>query len=214
MSATKSGSEIVNLSYNQLEEATEVLAEAFRHDPLMQYLMSHLGEDYSRCLQEFFRFPCEIRLDLNWPLLGVTSDKRLQWVAGLSLPEEKPWPASLQEKHRQLAELMGTRGSERLEHYGSIVGENITRQTHIFLGAPGVHPRAQGQGLSRALLDHIHAMSEAHPTSTGVALDTDTAVNVSLYQHFGYEVNYQTTLEELDVWCMFRPNGAAGGDAS
>ncbi|MFQ5795461.1 MAG: hypothetical protein ACE5JP_10490 [Candidatus Bipolaricaulia bacterium] len=72
----------------------------------------------------------------------------------------------------------------------------------------GVHPETQGKGHRRALLNAIHALSEAHPTSIGVALDTENPVNVPLYKHFGYRIVKKTKLDDVDVWCMFRPNGA------
>ena len=68
--------EVVDLTIDKLEEATGVLASAFYNDPLANYLMADLGDDFPGCLSEFFRFTCEIRLDLGSPFLGVVRDGR------------------------------------------------------------------------------------------------------------------------------------------
>ena len=51
-------------------------------------------------------------------------------------------------------------------------------------------------------------MSAAHPVSRGVALDTETTANVSLYEHCGYRVTAQSRLEDVPIWCMFRLDDA------
>ena len=56
------------------------------------------------------------------------------------------------------------------------------------------------------MLDAVHALSEAHPISTGMTLDTENAANVPLYAHCGYRVIAKANLEHVDVWHMFRPN--------
>ena len=55
------------------------------------------------------------------------------------------------------------------------------------------------------LLDEVHKLSQTHPICTGVALDTETPANVSLYEHLGYSVVAETDLEGVPIWCMFRP---------
>ncbi|MFQ6030451.1 MAG: hypothetical protein ACE5Q6_23500, partial [Dehalococcoidia bacterium] len=146
MSTTRPAAEIIDLTYQHLEEAAEVLAAAFYDDPLLNYLLAGLGDDFAGCLQEFFRFTCEIRLELDGPIWGAVSNGQIQGVACLSLPDEPEWTPSLGDKLQRLRQCMGPLGSERLERYAGIVGESTTKQTHIFLGALGVHPRAQGQG--------------------------------------------------------------------
>jgi hypothetical protein len=49
-------------------------------------------------------------------------------------------------------------------------------------------------------------MSESHPDSAGIWLDTENPRNVPYYQRFGYEVRAHSTLDGIDVWGMFRPN--------
>lgn len=75
----------------------------------------------------------------------------------------------------------------------------------------GVHPKAQGRGYGRSLLDAVQALAQAHPAAVGVALDTENPANVELYQRCGSELTVQTTLDTLDVWFMFRANAPDAG---
>jgi len=210
MSAIESTPEIVDLGHQDLERAAEVLASAFFNDPLTNFILADLGKNFPGCLREFFRFTCEIRLELDWPLWGVVSNGRLQGVACLSLPEASEWPSSLVEKHQALKRRIGRQGSDRLEKYSQIVERNTTDHPHVFFGALGVHPRAQSLGLGSLLIKRVSALAESLPTSTGVALDTEKSVNVSIYRHFGYRVTAQEQLEDVKIWCMFRPNESPG----
>ena len=71
-----------------------------------------------------------------------------------------------------------------------------------------VPSRYQGQGLGRALLDRVHALSRARDDSPGVTLTTEVASNVELYRHVGYEVVGRGTIAPgLDTWGCTRPTG-------
>ena len=77
--------EITVLDRVSLNEAIGVLSKAFANDPMMQYIFGPSIAAYSRSLYEMFRFSCEVRLMLNWPLLGCWDARcRLVGVAGLS----------------------------------------------------------------------------------------------------------------------------------
>ena len=63
----------------------------------------------------------------------------------------------------------------------------------------------QGQGLGRALLDRVHALSRERDDSRGVTLTTEVESNVELYRHVGYEVVGRGTIAPgLGTWGMYR----------
>jgi ribosomal protein S18 acetylase RimI-like enzyme len=70
----------------------------------------------------------------------------------------------------------------------------------------GVHPNFQRKGYARALLEVLHARSEAHPTSIGVYLETANPQNVALYKYFGYHLKAQVNINGVENFIMFRPN--------
>jgi ribosomal protein S18 acetylase RimI-like enzyme len=78
---------------------------------------------------------------------------------------------------------------------------------HIHLNMIGVSRAAQGSGLGRKLIDHVHLMSRQDASSQGVTLTTEDPANVPLYEHFGYTVVGQTRVSPtLGAWGFFRPD--------
>jgi ribosomal protein S18 acetylase RimI-like enzyme len=70
----------------------------------------------------------------------------------------------------------------------------------------GVHPNFQNKGYARALLETLHARSEAHPTSIAVYLETAKEQNVAFYKYFGYHLITQVNINGMKNFIMFRPN--------
>src|SRR5688572_25795573 len=109
--------EITDIPPARRDEAAEVLTEAFLADPLSRHLFRDSPAPYQDCLRELFRFSCSVRHELDWPLKGALLDGRLMGVAGLSLPEDKEWPPSLQAIYHNFKEFIGPQASARLEEY-------------------------------------------------------------------------------------------------
>jgi ribosomal protein S18 acetylase RimI-like enzyme len=201
--------EIIDVPRERLDEAVDVFARAFENYPLMRHFFAGSGEDYGRQVREAFRITCEIRMTLNDSVKGILDeDGRLVAVACANHPEKKEWPASLEQSFATFEERMPSQAIERLNQYVELGTKHDLEQPHFYLVAIGVRPDAQGQGYGRALLDEVHRMSEDHPFSTGVALDTETISNVPLYEHCGYGVTARDRLGDVDIWYMFRPNEA------
>ena len=71
----------------------------------------------------------------------------------------------------------------------------------------GVRHDEPGKGYARLLIHAVHDLSLNDPSSDGVALTTETAENVPLYEHFGYRVVGHEQLDGLETWMMYRPDG-------
>jgi GNAT superfamily N-acetyltransferase len=198
--------DVANLTWEHLDDAVEVLAAAFVADPLMRYLFQDRSSGYRGHLNELFRFSCEVRLHLRWPLLGVMDGNRLVGIVGVSEPAEKAWPPALIEAYDRLKSHIGVSATDRLEKYSDAPKEYLPSGPYYHVGIIGVHPRAQGKGYGRVLLDSVHALSDVHPTSVGTALDTESATNVRIYERLGYRLVGSTRVDDLDIWCLFRPN--------
>ncbi len=208
MTITHSSIKVIDIPPKRLDEAVEVLVHAFENYPLMHYILADQGAAYHDSLHEFFHFSCMVRLELDWPLLGSVNGTQLVGVAGLTEPETKPWPPGLVQAYDELKALIGAHAIDWLERYARLTDEYLPAHPHYYLGFIGVHPDARGTGYGSLLLNSLHVLSEAHPASTGVYLDTEHLANVSLYKHFGYHVVGHGKLNSVDVWCMFRPNRA------
>ena len=211
MSTDRTSNAWIEIGPGSLNAAADVLALAFENDPLMRYVFSG-SATYSVHVREAFRFVCEARLELGWPLIGTTSDSGLTGVACLSPPEERVWPASLVKKYDRLQSSLGYESFNRLGRFSRLSRKHAPAQGHYYLAAIGVHPEFQGRGLSRVLLDGVKEMSESHAASTGVYLETALQENVTLYEHFGYQVIAKDKLDAaVELWYMFRPNKSSNG---
>lgn len=100
-------------------------------------------------------------------------------------------------------------GVERWERYPALADRHRPAAPNYGVGVIGVHPDYQGQGIGGRLLDAVHARSLAHPTSTGVYLDTENPASKRFYERCGYRTIAHERLDgAVDIWCLFRPNDA------
>ncbi|MBW1911604.1 MAG: GNAT family N-acetyltransferase [Deltaproteobacteria bacterium] len=188
METSKGQSTITHLDRTHLSAAISILADAFNNDPMMNYLFAPSISSYSRSLHEMFRFSCEVRLLLGWPLLGCwNSQNQLVGVAGLSLPGDADWPPSLQQVYRELQTCIGEKSSGLMETYSRLADTNRPKEPHYQLGMIGIDSKQQGHGYGGELIKVLHGMSEDDPFSTGVWLDTENPRNVPWYQKYGYQ---------------------------
>jgi ribosomal protein S18 acetylase RimI-like enzyme len=97
-------------------------------------------------------------------------------------------------------------GSMHLWQSLRILERHHPPEPHYYLMLLGVHPNFQRKGYARALLEALHARSEAHPTSIGVYLETAKEQNVALYKYFGYHLKTQVNINGVENFIMFRPN--------
>jgi GNAT superfamily N-acetyltransferase len=199
---------LIDITQDRLEEAVEVLMSAFEHSPLMRWFFADNEACYLVRLRALIQRECRVQLARNWPLKGIVKDTRLVGVASIIPPEtlHSPFPASLWATAAAFFSFIGTQATNRLAAYDQFSEEYRPDEPHFYLSTLGVRPEGQGMGYAQILLDAVHLLSQAHPTSTGVALCTGNPANLPLYQRCGYQLRGQATLDSLRVWCLFRPN--------
>lgn len=186
--------------------AIDALCAAFADYPVMRYTLADAGEDYEDGVRALMSFFCHKRLVRGWPVLGVRADGEVVATALISEPSDEPPPPALAALRAELVERIGRDAIARLERYEHDSSLDAPDEPHYSLGVIGVHPDHQGRGLARVLLDELARMSERHPSSTGICLNTEVADNVPFYEHMGYRVIGRRTVETLEIWCMFRPD--------
>lgn len=201
---------VVTLSRAHLDEATEVLTQAFLADPLMRYAFADWGAAIATPLRALFSFSCEVRYELDWPLFGVAHDGRLAGILGVTEVDDKPWPATLAAIYDRFVEAIGPASAARFGRYPGLADPHRPTVPNYGVGVLGVYPSAQGRGLGRRLLDAVHRLSAVHPTSTGVYLDTENPASKAFYERCGYRTIAHERLDDtVDIWCVFRPDDAS-----
>jgi ribosomal protein S18 acetylase RimI-like enzyme len=78
-------------------------------------------------------------------------------------------------------------------------------EPHTYLIMLGVHPEFQGQGVGKKLIEWVVEMSRSIPGCKGVALDTEEAGNVKIYESCGFTVHGESSVDDLPVWVLWRP---------
>jgi ribosomal protein S18 acetylase RimI-like enzyme len=193
---------IIEISSDRIDAAVEILTLSFQNYPLTRYFLS--GQENQ--LKDLFRLCCDWRFALQWQLVGVLNCDRLVAVACLTEPDIDLDPELMMEVNEKFRSVLGESTVARLEKYNRMQDEHRLPEPHFYLQLFGVDPNEQGKGYGRILLEEIHARSQAHPTSIGVCLDTETSENVELYQYLGYRVTTKTQIDGVNIWCMFRPD--------
>ena len=202
--------EITPLNIKDTKKINEIISNSFENYPLLEYFF---GDLYKQSIKHLSQLICDEASEDNKLLLGAFADGNLQGIAYISLPclsqseennndtESTPTPLE-----KEFATAVGEKALMRIEAYSNLKKQNKPSSPHFYINTLGVNPQNQGKGIGRAILSHIHQMSEQHSDSLGVALDTQTEQNVGYYQRFGYIVSATANLDNVKNWFMFRRN--------
>ncbi|MEL7242390.1 MAG: GNAT family N-acetyltransferase [Cyanobacteria bacterium J06573_2] len=200
------------LTTKHTERIIEIITDGFENYPLMKYFF---GDSHRKPLQHLSQLICDETFEDGNDkrlILGAFVEENLQGVAYISLTipqneennydtEKTPAPSE-----KKFATAVGEEAMMRIEAYLNLKKANKPSFPHFYINTFAVNPQNQGKGIGSAILSHIHQMSEQHPDSQGVALDTQTQQNVEYYQRFGYSISNTAELDNVNNWFMFRPN--------
>lgn len=191
------------------DEITDVLCEAFFDYPVMRFVLGGRAgyPDRLRTLVGFFVVNRVAREDL---MLGIADPSgALVGVALVNLPTPRKAAAWLEQRREAVWAELGAGERARYEAFGAATGQFEREDPHHHLGMIGIRRAHQGRGLSRQLLEEVHAVAGRDAGSSGVSLSTELPRNVGLYEHFGYRVlGHDRVATELETWVMFRARDA------
>lgn len=210
---------IIPLEAKHKENVIEVIIAAFDGYPLMNLFF---GDTYKRSTKALWQYIFDVSPMQNSLLLGAMVQDELQGVIFASPPEteKNQDKGAIAHLEARLVEAIGKEAAEFFDLYFKLKSDRQPSQPHFYINALGVHPRSQRMGIGSALLEHIHILSDRHPESNCVALDTETEENVAYYQRLGYKVSSTAELNKLGspehflrstsnldrvkIWFMFR----------
>lgn len=200
--------EITSLNKENSDDITKIIFNAFENYPLMTLLF---GDNFQESTTYMTQFMCDGASTGDKLLIGAFVENKLQGVAFITPPinpENNNNEAEREETslEKEFARLIGEESLMRLEAYSNLKKSNKPSSPHFYINSLSVNPQNQGQGIGSAIIKQIHQMSEQHPESCGVALDTQTEENVAYYQRFGYSISNIVELETVKNWFMFRPD--------
>lgn len=209
MPATKAGAVALvdRLPPELAEQAVDVLVDSFYEYPVMRHIIDKTGAEYQGRLRKLMRFFVAARYCRDEPVVVVTEDDRAVAAALLTTPFQKDPRPSLAKHREAVWKELGQEARSRYEDLGRFWSLFALPEPHYHLNMIGVLKSHSGRGCGRVLLDTVHEFSLTDSDSTGVSLNTEDENNVSLYEHFGYEVmGHVKVTDDMETWVMFRPD--------
>lgn len=173
------------LTLSDVEEAAQVLSQAFMDDPLISFILP-IRATRIRTLVKFFRVYGEISIK-NKRGYGVAEP--LQGVAYWKFPEQDSLSISVKSlaKFLPLLFTMYPIGYFRAKQILAEI-DNLHKKyaegPHYYLDNLGVLPSARGKGVSSKLIRPFLEMADTQKVIAYT--DTVTPSNVPLYEHFGF----------------------------
>ncbi|MBL8519656.1 MAG: GNAT family N-acetyltransferase [Betaproteobacteria bacterium] len=190
-----------------VDAALEALVAAFAADPLMHWFYADHPRGQRQANREFFAMLMRARLALDMPVMVAREGRAISGAVMGYTATDPEWPAPLAaDWDAWVAAAPGL--SEKFDAYEAISVSAAPRVPHYYLGVIGVDPRVQGTGTGRNLLEAFVARSAADAASQGVYLETSNPASLAFYRKCGFEVTGEGRLEDLRLWCVFRPHAS------
>jgi len=197
--------EIDRLSKNNMKSAIDVLTKAFWDDPLVLFFYPE-EEKRKRFLPIFFEF--RLKQGLRYGEVHVTSPDIVGvaiWTHSKSI-ESTLWRL-VRSGGLNLYRVFGgalVSKMRKVDEFSSERRRRLAVTPYIHLGSFAVDPKHQGKGyaskLIRPMLQRLDEM-RIHGY-----LETQSESNVSLYQHYGFEVLGKGSVPDVGIphWDMMR----------
>lgn len=186
-------------------EASAVLSDAFKHDPLWNKIFegeSNIKEKFCT----FFETP--IRYCLKYGEVYSTSEDLegiIAWVPG-DLSDMKLWRI-IRSGTFMTGMKMARFGKKMKSAFKQIQDDrkkNMKGRKYIYLQVLGVATKFQGQGFGGKL---INALTEkSRRDGIAIYLETETEDNVKMYERFGFKLIKKINLPGIDLpmWEMIK----------
>ena len=198
---------VTRLTAGDLGEIVSVLTDAFRDYPVMRYTLG-VRQPYEARLPRLVELFVSSRAFRDEPMFGVRDPSgALIGAAVMTSPAAPDPPQRLLELRDAVWSELGADARARYDEYITATSQVAVAMPHYHLNMIGVRPAQHGRGVARLLLEAIHALSERDRGSAGVSLTTELPSNVTLYEHFEYQVqSYARIAPDFETWTLFRPS--------
>jgi GNAT superfamily N-acetyltransferase len=194
------------LTLSDVEQAAEVISQAFMNDPLCAFMLP-FKRTRLNTLRKFFRAYGELNIK-NQRGYGV--GEPLKAVAYWETPNQEGLSISIKSISILIPLLfslypIGYFRARPISKQTDALRQKHATEPHYYLDNLGVLPSAQGQGLSSKLLRPI--LEKADAEKVIVYTDTVTPSNVAFYEHFGFQCVEKCAVAEtgITVWALRRP---------
>jgi GNAT superfamily N-acetyltransferase len=185
-----------------VEPAAQMLARAFRDDPLVQHLLT---DDATRAAKLPTMFRLLFKLGLPYGACDVTSGCE---AAALWRPPGK-WHIPVWQYLTNAPQFLGVFGAGALRAMAIMdqIEKNHPREPHWYLQAIGTDPDKQGKGYASVLMRHQLSLVDGQVLPA--YLESSKEKNIPIYASFGFEVTGEIRIKNGPViypmWRKARP---------
>ena len=193
------------LPVSDLSSALDIVIRAYSTNPIN---VAVLGDTTSpkahKRARELFQFFLK---ELPGEVVCIKEGHKVIAVMRMAEPGKCQPPKSFGLMFR-LLQIAGTR-ILRILKWASFWGKLDPTERHWHLGPIAVEPELQGKGLGSHLLKYF--CERVDEFKDAAYLETDKAINVRLYERFGFSVIHEESLFGVRNWFMWRPARTAIG---
>jgi hypothetical protein len=198
-------SNLILLSKDQIKPASEIISEAFFHDPLMLYFFPKQKERKNK-LESMMKLL--LRIGIKYGVVHATSSK----LEGISI-----WFPSNKAKITTMMGLFNggfsyfiklgssaIKRQNRFYNYISSKHKKLLPSKYWYLSIIGINPKNQGKGLSHVLLNSM--FNQIDKQNLPCFLDTNNEKNLPIYKRFGFKILEEYYIPDTKVvnWGMIR----------
>jgi len=184
-----------------IKKACTVLTRAFFEDPLFKYLFPNI----KKRKKMYYMFYVSLNYAMNYGYIVATS-KKIEGLMVLTPPkkEKDNILALLKSKGYIIPFIMNWRKPMKMQKFIDEIHERAIDSPHWYLNSIAVDPPHQNKGFASKLLrpafDFFNSQKEI------CYLETEKEENISLYEHFGFEVAISEKFpnSNVQVWGMIR----------
>ena len=164
----------------------DVVAAAFAADPLFTDVLGRV--EHGRALVRYLFGATRV---LGGARLGLFVDDRLAGAALVEPPRGVGGPVRMVAAAAMFltaAVRLPLSTTATLNTYMRVARSAAPVGPHHYLTMIGVSAAHRGAGHGRRLVEEVTGLARTHPRSIGVALDTENAANVSMYENWGFRL--------------------------
>ena len=195
------------LTLSDVEQAAQVISQAFVDDPLISYMLP-IRRTRVKTLYKFFRAYGEVNIKNN---RGYGAGEPLQGIAYWKSLNQDNMSISVKSLTLFLPLLftfypIGYFRAKAIMQQMDNLHKKYADEPHYYLDNIGVTLAARGKGISSKLIRPILELADSQKVITYT--DTVTQSNVALYEHFGFQCVEQSPIANtgITVWALRRPS--------
>ena len=197
--------DLLRINKDNAEHAVDVLVSAFKEYPLFQY---YFPNESSREKISYYILSFAVYSGIRYGEVYTTSPK-MEGVAVWMPSNNYPMTTWKMLRSVPLSKIfgLGRYGGSKMKNFNEYIDsihQRLAPFNHWFLQAIGVAPRFKGKGYASKLLRSMFAKIDKEQVPC--YLETIDETNVSIYEHFDFEIIDKSVVPETGFtnWAMLR----------